>query len=95
MMFNLFGRQVSLAVLWMMLVSFGGIAGGVIQQVINGWSTKNPEGMITLISGGVMTLITGGLHIWDTMPGNIPAPAVTNIVNAPAAPSAAAALLPH
>ena len=77
----IFGRQVSLAVLWMMAISFGGIVAGVVQQTINGWNTKNPEGMITLIAGGIMTLITGGLHIWDTQAGqpspipNTPPPA--------------------
>jgi hypothetical protein len=67
---NIFGRYVSLQVLYLSLISLAGIVGGVVQNVVTGWNTKDPEGMITLIAGGVMAVITGALHIWDTMPAN-------------------------
>jgi hypothetical protein len=67
---NIFGRYVSLQVLYLSLISLAGIVGGVVQNVVTGWNAKDPEGMITLIAGGVMAVITGALHIWDTMPAN-------------------------
>lgn len=89
---NIFGRYVSIQVLWLSFVSLAGLVGGLVTSIINGWSTKNVEGDILLIAGAVMSVITGGLHIWDTMP--------TNVTNAdaakvPAAPPAAPPAVVH
>ncbi len=78
---TIFGKQISVAVLYAGAVSLVTAVGGAWVTVVNGWGHGDPATFIPLALGVLGTTITAGLHIWDTMPANTP-------VVAPPAPPA-------
>jgi hypothetical protein len=90
---NIFGKQVSIAVLLTGLFGLGLTALGLVQNIVTGWSGHNASADYLLISGVITTLVNAAVHTWDTMPANVTAavkPAVPLAPPPPPAPPAAA-----
>lgn len=71
---NLFGKQVSIAVLISFIVTLATTVGGTWVAIVNQWGKEDPSAWIVAALGALGVTISAAAHIWDTMPQNVTPP---------------------